>query len=50
VAGHRATCATYSRKAQVKLPSLDEYERKIVPLVNTGAPEIVANTLMNEAL
>jgi len=43
---HRA----YSRKAQVKRPPLDEYERKIVPLVNTGAPGTGANTLLNEAL
>jgi len=27
---HRA----YSRKAQVKLPPLEEYEKKIVPLMN----------------
>jgi hypothetical protein len=30
VAVHRA----YSKKAQVKIPSLEEYERKIVPLID----------------
>jgi predicted RNA-binding protein Jag len=42
---HRA----YSKKAQVRLPSLEEYERKIVPL-NTHAREITTNIPMKEAL
>ena len=43
---HRA----YSKKAQVRLPSLEEYERKIVPLTITSAREIAANIPMKEAL
>ena len=42
---HRA----YSRKAQVKLPPLEDYERKIVPL-NPNARDIVANMPMEGAL
>ena len=42
---HRA----YARNAQVILPPLEDYERKIVPL-NIHAQEIVANVPMKEVL
>ena len=42
---HRA----YARNAQVILPPLEDYERKIVPL-NIHAQEIVANMPMKEVL
>jgi predicted RNA-binding protein Jag len=37
--GHtsKAVHRAYSRKAQVKLPPLEDYERKIVPLINSIA-------------
>src|ERR1017187_9425073 len=40
---HRA----YSRKAQVKLPPLEEYERKIVPLPNVTKQEPAVAQTMN---
>jgi predicted RNA-binding protein Jag len=43
---HRA----YSKKAQVRLPSLEEYERKIVSLTITDAQEITTSIPMKEEL
>jgi hypothetical protein len=42
---HRA----YARNAQVILPPLEDYERKILPL-NAHAQEIVANMPLKEVL
>ena len=43
---HRA----YSKKAQVKLPPLEEYERKIIPLANASRQEAMVNSPVKEAL
>ena len=43
---HRA----YSKKALVRLPSLEEYERKIVPMSITSAQEITPSIPSKEAL
>jgi integrase len=43
---HRA----YAKNAQVILPPLEEYEQKIVPLINVSAQEFAANAPMKEAL
>jgi predicted RNA-binding protein Jag len=50
--GHssKAVHRAYSRKAQVKLPPLEEYERKIVPLTIASAREITTSITMKEAL
>jgi integrase len=46
IAVHRA----YAKKAKVKLPSLEEYERKIVPLPNLNHREILKGTPIKEVV
>jgi hypothetical protein len=43
---HRA----YAKKAKVKLPSLEEYERKIVPLPNMNHRENPVGTPIKEVV
>jgi integrase len=46
IAVHRA----YAKKAKVKLPSLEEYERKIVPFPNLNHREILKGTPIKEVI
>lgn len=46
IAVHRA----YAKKAKVKLPSLEEYERKIVPLPNPKQRDISASASIKEVV
>jgi integrase len=48
--GSKAVHHAYSKKAQVRLPSLEAYEQKIVPLVNFGQRDLAANNQFVEAL
>jgi hypothetical protein len=48
--GSNAVTRAYAKKAKVLLPSLEEYEQKIVPLTITSAKETAASVPMKEAL
>jgi hypothetical protein len=38
--GSNAVARAYAKKAKVLLPSLEEYEQKVVPLINPNAVRI----------
>src|ERR1035438_735017 len=48
--GSNAVSRAYAKKAKVLLPSLEEYEQRIVPLTIASAKETTASVPMKEAL